>query len=192
MIVVTSETIAGKKVVRTLGLVRGNTVRARHIGKDIMAGLRNIVGGEVHEYAKLIAESREQTLDRMTAAEMDVVGAHERGEYDAGLALGDAWERMLLDLSLTPAELMARAIRDYIANCTRTLPMLVEANREASIHFFAGNLAGSLLAGVAVEKLSARAVGLGALANVLKSGDGTADAHQPVAQKDAQYLRIIL
>ena len=67
MIVVTSETIAGKKVVRTLGLVRGNTVRARHIGKDIMAGLRNIVGGEVHEYAKLIAEAREQTLDRMIA-----------------------------------------------------------------------------------------------------------------------------
>ena len=67
MIIVTSETIAGKKVVRTLGLVRGNTVRARHIGKDIMAGLRNIVGGEVHEYAKLIAEAREQTLDRMIA-----------------------------------------------------------------------------------------------------------------------------
>jgi uncharacterized protein YbjQ (UPF0145 family) len=67
MIVVTSETIANKKIVRTLGLVRGNTVRARHIGKDIMAGLRNIVGGEVHEYAKLIAESREQTIDRMVA-----------------------------------------------------------------------------------------------------------------------------
>jgi len=67
MIVVTSETIAGKKVVKTLGLVRGNTVRARHIGKDIMAGFRNIVGGEVHEYAKLMAESREQTLDRMVA-----------------------------------------------------------------------------------------------------------------------------
>jgi uncharacterized protein YbjQ (UPF0145 family) len=65
MIVVTSETIAKKKVVRTLGLVRGNTVRARHIGKDIMAGLRNIVGGEVHEYGKLIAESREQSIDRM-------------------------------------------------------------------------------------------------------------------------------
>lgn len=65
MIVVTSETIAGKRVVKTLGLVRGNTVRARHIGKDILAGLRNIVGGEVHEYAKLIAESREQSLDRM-------------------------------------------------------------------------------------------------------------------------------
>ena len=67
MIVVTSETIANKRIVKTLGLVRGNTVRARHIGKDIMAGLRNIVGGEVHEYAKLIAESREQTLDRMTS-----------------------------------------------------------------------------------------------------------------------------
>ena len=67
MIVVTSETVAGKKVVKTLGLVRGNTVRARHIGKDIMAGFRNVVGGEVHEYAKLMAESREQTLDRMVA-----------------------------------------------------------------------------------------------------------------------------
>ena len=65
MIVATSETIANKRIVRTLGIVRGNTVRARHVGKDIMAGLRNIVGGEVHEYAKLVAESREQSLDRM-------------------------------------------------------------------------------------------------------------------------------
>ena len=66
MIVVTSNTVAGKRVARTLGLVKGNTVRVRHIGKDILAGLRNIVGGEVHEYAKLLAESREQALDRMT------------------------------------------------------------------------------------------------------------------------------
>mgnify|MGYP001553829687 CR=1 FL=1 len=72
MIVVTSEEIAGKKVVRTLGLVRGNTVRARHIGSDILAGLRNIVGGEVHEYAKLIAESREQSLDRMVEEAADL------------------------------------------------------------------------------------------------------------------------
>ena len=75
MIVVTSENIAGKRVVKTLGLVRGNTVRARHIGKDIMAGLRNVVGGEVHEYAKLMAESREQTLDRMVA-EAESLGAN--------------------------------------------------------------------------------------------------------------------
>ena len=75
MIVVTSETIANKKIVRTLGLVRGNTVRARHMGKDIMAGLRTIVGGEIHEYAKLMAESREQTIDRM-AAEAEALGAN--------------------------------------------------------------------------------------------------------------------
>jgi len=75
MIVVTSENIAGKKIVKTLGLVRGNTVRARHIGRDIMAGLRNIVGGEVHEYAKLVAESREQSLDRMIA-EAEELGAN--------------------------------------------------------------------------------------------------------------------
>ena len=75
MIIVTTENIANKRVVKTLGLVRGNTVRARHIGKDIMAGLRNIVGGEIHEYAKLIAESREQSLDRMVA-EAEELGAN--------------------------------------------------------------------------------------------------------------------
>ena len=67
MIVVTSETVANHRIVKTLGLVRGNTVRARHAGKDILAGLRNIVGGEIHEYSKLMAESREQTIDRMIA-----------------------------------------------------------------------------------------------------------------------------
>jgi uncharacterized protein YbjQ (UPF0145 family) len=67
IIIVTSPEIPGKKIVRTLGLVRGNTIRARHVGKDIMAGLRNLVGGEVTEYAKLLAESREQALDRMLA-----------------------------------------------------------------------------------------------------------------------------
>jgi len=75
MMVVTSETIAGKRIVRTLGLVRGNTVRARHVGKDILAGLRTIVGGEIHEYAKLIAESREQSLDRMVQ-EAEQLGAN--------------------------------------------------------------------------------------------------------------------
>ncbi|MEM7277659.1 MAG: YbjQ family protein [Pseudomonadota bacterium] len=75
MIVVTSETIAGKRIVKTMGLVRGNTVRARHIGKDIMASLRNIVGGEVHEYAKLISESREQSFDRMIE-EAESLGAN--------------------------------------------------------------------------------------------------------------------
>ena len=75
MMVVTSETIAGKRIVKTFGLVRGNTVRARHLGRDILAGLRNIVGGEIHEYAKLVAESREQSLDRMMA-EAEELGAN--------------------------------------------------------------------------------------------------------------------
>lgn len=75
MIVVTSPDIAGKKVVRTLGLVRGNTIRARHIGKDILAVFRNMVGGEIHEYGKLLAEAREQALDRMVD-EAEQLGAN--------------------------------------------------------------------------------------------------------------------
>ena len=67
MIVVTSPTVPGKTIIRTIGLVSGNTIRARHVGKDILAGLRNLVGGEITEYAKLLAESREQAIDRMIA-----------------------------------------------------------------------------------------------------------------------------
>ncbi len=74
MIVTTTEGVAGKRVVRTLGLVRGNTIRARHIGRDVMAMMRNLVGGEVSEYTKLLAESREQALDRMVA-EAEELGA---------------------------------------------------------------------------------------------------------------------
>ena len=68
MITVTSYEIADKRIVKTLGIVRGNAVRARHIGKDIKAVFRNMIGGEVSEYTKLLAESREQALDRMIAA----------------------------------------------------------------------------------------------------------------------------
>ena len=65
MLVVTSPDIPGKKIVKTLGLVKGNTIRARHIGKDILAVFKNIVGGEIQEYTKLMAESREQAIDRL-------------------------------------------------------------------------------------------------------------------------------
>lgn len=75
MIITTTETISGKKVVKTLGLVKGNTIRARHLGRDIVAGLRNIVGGEITEYTKMLAESREQALDRMQA-EAEKLGAN--------------------------------------------------------------------------------------------------------------------
>jgi len=75
MIIVTANHVAGKRIVRTFGLVRGNTIRARHIGKDIMAAFRNIVGGEVTEYTKLLAESREQALDRLVK-EAEGLGAN--------------------------------------------------------------------------------------------------------------------
>ncbi|MEN8223003.1 MAG: YbjQ family protein [Acidobacteriota bacterium] len=65
MIMVNTDTIPGKNIKSSLGLVRGNTIRARHVGKDIVAGLRAIVGGEIVEYTKLIAEAREQAVDRM-------------------------------------------------------------------------------------------------------------------------------
>ena len=65
MIVVTTETIPGYRINSTLGLVRGNTIRARHLGKDVTAVLRNIAGGEITEYTKMLAEAREQAIDRM-------------------------------------------------------------------------------------------------------------------------------
>jgi uncharacterized protein YbjQ (UPF0145 family) len=65
VILTTTETVCGKRVTKTLGLVRGNSVRARNIGRDLMALMRNVVGGEVPEYTKLIAEAREQAIDRM-------------------------------------------------------------------------------------------------------------------------------
>ena len=65
MIVVTTEHIEGKKVTETLGLVKGSTIRARNIGRDVMAGLRNVVGGEVKDYTVMLAQAREEALGRM-------------------------------------------------------------------------------------------------------------------------------
>lgn len=65
MIVVTTSEVAGKRVAETLGLVRGCTVRAHHVGADLIAYMRNLVGGEVFEYTKMLGEAREQALDRM-------------------------------------------------------------------------------------------------------------------------------
>ncbi len=75
MIVVTASTVAGRRMVKTCGLVRGNTIRARHIGKDIVALFKNILGGEIEEYTKLLGESREQAIDRMIA-EAQALGAN--------------------------------------------------------------------------------------------------------------------
>jgi uncharacterized protein YbjQ (UPF0145 family) len=65
MLLTTQDEFADQKIIESLGVVRGNTIRARHIGKDILAGLRTIVGGEITEYTKLLAEAREQAIDRM-------------------------------------------------------------------------------------------------------------------------------
>jgi len=66
MIITTTEQIEGKKVKRTIGMVKGSTIRARHLGRDIMAGLRGMVGGEITEYTKMMAEAREEAIKRMT------------------------------------------------------------------------------------------------------------------------------
>ena len=65
MILTSIETVPGMRITRLLGLVQGSTVRAKHVGKDIVAGLKNIVGGEVTGYTELLAESRNQALQRM-------------------------------------------------------------------------------------------------------------------------------
>ena len=66
MIITTTEQIEGKSVKRTIGLARGSTIRAKHIGKDIMAAFRNLAGGEISEYVQMMAQAREEALKRMT------------------------------------------------------------------------------------------------------------------------------
>jgi uncharacterized protein YbjQ (UPF0145 family) len=75
MVLVTTDTVPGKEIVKMMGLVRGNTIRARHMGKDIMAGFKNMVGGEIADYTKMMAESREQAIDRLIA-DAEALGAN--------------------------------------------------------------------------------------------------------------------
>lgn len=106
MILTTTDSIPGKKIVKVIGLVRGNTIRARHVGHDIVAGLRNIVGGEITDYTKMFAESREQAIDRMVeeaknkganaivemrfTTSMIMGGAAELLSYGTGVVVEDA------------------------------------------------------------------------------------------------------
>ena len=75
MIVVNTDFVYGKEIKKNLGLVKGNTIRARHFGRDIMAVFRNFVGGEITDYTKMMAEAREQAMDRMIE-EADSLGAN--------------------------------------------------------------------------------------------------------------------
>jgi len=106
MILSTTDKIPNKEVIEVLGIARGSTVRARNVGRDIFAGLRSIVGGEIDEYTKLQAEAREQALFRMSedakALNADAVinvrlttsmvmqGASEILAYGTAVKLGDS------------------------------------------------------------------------------------------------------
>ncbi|HOW15127.1 YbjQ family protein [Methanosarcina sp.] len=65
MIIATTDMIAGKEIIQTLGMARGSTIQAKHIGKDIMSGLRSLVGGELTEYSEMLEEAREKAVNRM-------------------------------------------------------------------------------------------------------------------------------
>ena len=94
-IIVTSPHIPGKKIVATLGMVKGNTIRARNIGRDIVAVLRSLVGGEINEYRKLLAESREQSIDRMvTQAESLGANAIISMSFSTSVIMQNAAEMM--------------------------------------------------------------------------------------------------
>jgi uncharacterized protein YbjQ (UPF0145 family) len=67
MIITTSEQVQGRTIAKTIGMAKGSTIRARHLGKDIMAGFRGMVGGEITEYTKMMAEAREESIQRMIA-----------------------------------------------------------------------------------------------------------------------------
>ncbi|MHC4146833.1 MAG: YbjQ family protein [Planctomycetota bacterium] len=93
MLLSTTDSITGKKITKQLGLAKGNTIRARHIGRDIMAILRHIVGGEITDYTKMMAESREQALDRMVE-DAQKLGANAvvRVSFSTSMIMGGASE----------------------------------------------------------------------------------------------------
>jgi uncharacterized protein YbjQ (UPF0145 family) len=93
MTITPASSIVGYRIVKTLGLVRGNTIRARNIGKDILAVMKNVVGGEIEEYTKMMAEAREQATDRMVA-DAKSVGANAITDmrYSTSYVMGSAAE----------------------------------------------------------------------------------------------------
>lgn len=105
MIYVTTETVPGARITDVHGVVRGNTIRAKHIGRDITALLRNIVGGEITEYTKLMAESREQAIDRMLE-EARGLGANAvvSVRFSTSAIMGAAAELMVYGTAVTISE----------------------------------------------------------------------------------------
>jgi len=102
MLVVSSPNIPGYRITKVFGLVRGNTVRARHIGRDILAAFRNLVGGEVTEYRKLMAESREQSLDQMV---------EEAGELGANAIISTRMATSMIGQGMAEILMYGTAVR---------------------------------------------------------------------------------
>ena len=93
MIITTSNQVEGKTITKTVGLVRGSTIRARHVGRDIIAGLRGIVGGEITDYTKMMAEAREQATHRMIEnAEKQGANAIVSMRYTTSMIMSNAAE----------------------------------------------------------------------------------------------------
>jgi uncharacterized protein YbjQ (UPF0145 family) len=107
MLVTTAEGIAGRRTTETLGLARGSTVRAKHVGTDIVAALKNLVGGEVRGYSSLMAGAREQALDRMVAQAKDMgADAIVAMRFETAQVMGGAAEIVAYGTAvrLAPAE----------------------------------------------------------------------------------------
>ena len=93
MIIATTDQIEGKRIVKTIGMAKGSTIRARNVGRDIMASLRNLVGGEVTEYTKMMAESREQAIERMVEdAEKQGANAIVGAKFTTSMVMSNAAE----------------------------------------------------------------------------------------------------
>ncbi len=145
MILVTTHEVAGKRVVRTLGLVRGNTIRARHLGKDIMAVLRNVAGGEIHEYTKMLAEAREQAIDRLVE-DAEALGANaviglrfQTSMIQSGAAEMGATRIIAIDVGAGP-HVDARVVVDggLIAVHQRVFSLMAGNKRRESVQSWTG------------------------------------------------------
>ena len=106
MMITTAENIPGKEILKSVGLVRGNTIRARNIGRDIIAALRTIVGGEITEYTKLMAEAREQALDRMESEAVSLgANAIVGVRFSTSVVLGGAAELLAYGTGVVVSDL---------------------------------------------------------------------------------------
>jgi len=105
LIITTSDQVEGKAITKTIGLVRGSTIRARHVGRDIMAGLRSLVGGEITDYTKMMAEAREQAIQRMVEdAEKQGANAVIGMKFTTSMIMSNASEILAYGTGVVVAE----------------------------------------------------------------------------------------